>query len=990
MRPVVLASLLVVGCADGAGPCASGELCPGTRIVPLTATARTARVVDLDGDGREDFIGLTGAVLSVRPGRGDGAFGEPQLHALPAPGVGLIAGDFDGDDRQDVVTAAPARTVLVWLRADDVPRALDVGVALAPVAAGDVDGDGDDDLIARSDGAMHVLLGGPDGPELHDRLEIDDVGAVALGDLAGDGGLDVAVVRPIRAVVELLTVSSTGRLRRGDVVWRPDAPTDVAFADLDGDGALDLAASARLDRSVRVSLGDGAGGWRRHDVWPVDLEPLAVLPRRGPHGPELAVIGADAVTLTLIDPGTGVARLSALTRGSAADLVAVDLDGDGIDELLYGESQLHEIAGFAAERVWTAEYGRETGLMAQVDPGGDGTPELVAHEPQRGELVVHAIVDDGLVEQSRFPMGTLDGLRVIDQRLVWWVDGDLGLLELVEGALVEVATQAVDGRIRELVADPDDVYVATFDAVWRLPRADDGLGEPEQVFDSLEVTGITLAGPGDPWIAHANGVSRLQPDGPVTVSPLRSLRGATFVDIDGDHVDDLVGCRPEGVFAASGTDGGALRLAEIACTRVEACDLDADGAAELVVMRSSNASLSFNDSHAGVEVLAAEDGVWASRGGLVFGLQADRLALDCDDVSVWTGGGLGLAHARLRPGQALRETGPRTVQTNLLGDLDGDGDDELLGDDGERLLLARPDGHGYGSTRLLAQPGAALLVALAELDGQPGREILARVTAVDGAVSHDVWSLRGDDVVRTGVLDVAAWEVLGDFDGDGRDELIVHDEQGMFTLLRLDARGQTTALALDPALSEVNLIRAADMDRDGRADLLSLGQTEDSFVVDVLRSVGDGSFAPPLSWPVQLSSFSRGSLGVGDLDQDGALDLVYAGSFIAANILICPGNGHGGPSAPCRTIGWDAPHPSGTPIVGDFDHDGANDVVVTRQYEGKQAVQVLRGDATGDLVLTPPLVVPTSGSLRRARVADGDLWLILGSSEALLLTGEDP
>lgn len=232
-------------------------------------------------------------------------------------------------------------------------------------------------------------------------------------------------------------------------------------------------------------------------------------------------------------------------------------------------------------------------------------------------------------------------------------------------------------------------------------------------------------------------------------------------------------------------------------------------------------------------------------------------------------------------------------------------------------------------------------------------------------------------------LELTILDLFADFDGDGRDELLTRSRD-VPRILRVDARGAATLLASDPVATP-NILRAADMNRDGRADLL-LPVFEAGFPIDVRLSRGDGSFAPPHRWHLGLDSIGGNNLAVGDLDQNGTHDLAYVDARGAA-ILICPGNGHGGPAAACRRIAWDPDDSSvAQPVIGDFDGDGAPDLVIAASTG--PTLHLLRGDGAGRLVMAPKLPLSTAGPLRRARADIGALWLQLAPGRAVVLTAE--
>ena len=974
--------LLAISCVDAA-PCAD-DLCLVPHTIPLLVAPRTALPVDLDHDGLLDLVGLAGPALTVRLATTDPTRTPAALHALPDDGLGLVAADLDGDGRLDLATAVPTRGAIVWLPADAAPRTIDLDAAIRTLVAADLDRDGTADLIAgpRDDGGLHVLRGGPDGPMPLQVIPGGTASALAVGDLDADNLPDVLAAVPEAGAVQRHTADSTGRLTAAADVWRTSFPTAVALADLDADGALDIAAADPLERTVLVARRD------RADVWPLDLEPQTILPRRGPAGLDLAL--TDGATLTLLDPRTGRARVTAYTHDPATVLHAVDLDGDAIDELLFGESRLVEVPGFVAHRRWHDDTSI-IGPLLLLDLDGDGPRELVAHDRAADELVTFTIAHGAPTEHARVPAPAgLDGLRAIDRGdhhdLAWWADRSYGVYTFTEDTLTALTDRTLaEHYVVDLAGEADHLHVAAtrYDltatsVVLRVALTADPT--PEQVYTGPQITSLALAAADDLWIAHTAGVTRVHNSVAALVAPLRDLTGALVDDLDADGTLEIAGCRPDGPLLAGST---LTRLSDLPCTRIEACDLDADGAPELLAIR--DAGKQGLVPTAGLEILARTGTTWTSRGSLSLGPHADPLALACDDLSVWTGGDRGLARAELRPGPALRAARARSpAAPPLLGDLDGDARDELIAHDGHTLLLARASADAFAPVRPIAAPGPGQPVALAELDGTAGAEILARVTDLAGAVHHDIWTLHADTMARTGRLALADWELLADFDGDARDDLIVRAPDNTRALLHPDALGRFTPLPLE--LTDLELLRAADMDRDGRADLLTyLPDTDDTLRFTVLRSRGDG-FAPARLWPLRITRQDLRAVALGDLDADGSVDLAHFDP-VAQQLLVCPGDGHGGPAAPCRVIPWADQTSAVPPVIVDLDGDGARDLVLSRMATPTPVLQLLRGLTTGHIDPTEPLPVPIVGTLRRARLADGRTHpLLLGTGEAVLLT----
>jgi len=182
--------------------------------LPPGQLAGTILVADFDNDGRPDLTSWTGAVLR---NMGGGSFAPA---AVLFPDRPMAVGDFDGDGLTDLLVSgqngfAVAKNVGGFV----FQQGPSLGLGFVALAAGDVDGDGDIDLV----GAPRLIgYWGPGGPpSILNVWRNDGVGGFGYASSILDGS------------------------------WTPPL---VALVDVDEDGALDVV-------SRRVWINDGTGGF---------------------------------------------------------------------------------------------------------------------------------------------------------------------------------------------------------------------------------------------------------------------------------------------------------------------------------------------------------------------------------------------------------------------------------------------------------------------------------------------------------------------------------------------------------------------------------------------------------------------------------------------------------------------------------------------------------------------------------------------------------
>jgi hypothetical protein len=611
----------------------------------------------------------------------------------------------------------------------------------------------------------------------------------------------------------------------------------------------------------------------------------------------------------------------------ATSFLAADLDGDGLPDLALagpsGVARARLSAGGAGAPVEVALPFPAPDDFFVADLDGDGRAELVATD------------EDGIAV-VRFTVG---GMPQLVDELAWAggrlsagdTDGD-GAAELAwsEGGTGFFVTRLAGGALAApaLVAAPAGAII---DHVALADATGDGLADAVvALHDAVDArVGVMPAdaGGGGAFGAFASLASEAQ--------PVRELGAA---DVDGDGIAD----------AAFLVGGGRLEL--------RAGPPGASGSATVDVALMDTFRLVELDGWPGAEVVTVEGSALRVRSGLFAG--GGGVVGPAVDVGAWW--------------------------SLALADADGDGVADLLvadevgglarhaGGDGP---LGRPEpvGAAVAATGVAAGPcvgGAPDDVAVATTSGlalYAGRE--------GGGLAAPATTLIGGTSLR-GVA-------MGDVDGDGVCDLVAHTAADTWTVLGGDGQGGFAPRGSGAAAGAV-VVRAADVDGDGRDDLVGcgdgltlwrgqaaggLGAAEAvvgalpggascaDLVVRDLDGDGDADVAAATG-PGGVAVYENGggaalvargvvagvaaAVGFGDVDDDGVVDLVRVGAdevvvHRGLGALAYASGGGAGVAAPGVSV----------VLVEDLNGDGAADVVAGGGVGG--ALYTLYADGAGGL-----------------------------------------
>src|SRR6266852_3381655 len=240
---------------------------------------------DFNGDGKVDLAVAnycvdptdlnsclqSGSSVNVLLGNGDGTF-QPHVDYFTGTGsVSIVVGDFNHDGKQDIAVAnicsdascvASSISVLLGKGNGTFHPHVDYATGPAPlsIAAGDLNSDGNEDLVTAdfAQGTVSVLVGNGDGTFRHNVDYPTDTTpiAVAIADFNGDNKLDVASLNVLGNSVSVFPGIGDGTFPIHEAWGTGVLPVGVAVGDFNGDGRNDLAA-LNAGGTISVLLGNG-------------------------------------------------------------------------------------------------------------------------------------------------------------------------------------------------------------------------------------------------------------------------------------------------------------------------------------------------------------------------------------------------------------------------------------------------------------------------------------------------------------------------------------------------------------------------------------------------------------------------------------------------------------------------------------------------------------------------------------------------------------
>lgn len=376
-----------------------GSFTPGTRIEPpYFLSPSDVTTGDYNGDGFQDIAApLSGHLVIVMYGRGDGQFQEASHWSVQAGARSIVSSDLDSDGKIDLVNFQQASTnnSLISVLANlgnhkfRAPKAVLWG--LSQISAADFNGDGLLDFASsrRSDSgfvsSVEVNINSADGlgPDIGVPTP-RGLTQMTVGDFNGDGHKDAVSSHTgtDRRIAAYLG-NGTGTLSASVATSLSVSFENVIAGKFNGDSFDDVFVVDSSSRGYSM-LSNGDGTFTTAPNFPVTLQGSIVKLQKGDFNEDgkLDLIVSNGTVHLWLGDGTGQFARSMNPIPNLGDVVAGDFNEDGhLDLAGFDAGGIKGVLGlgngqFGQEFTMALQGSGERRSLVAADLDGDGSADL--------------------------------------------------------------------------------------------------------------------------------------------------------------------------------------------------------------------------------------------------------------------------------------------------------------------------------------------------------------------------------------------------------------------------------------------------------------------------------------------------------------------------------------------------------------------------------------------------------------------------------------
>ena len=696
-------------------------------------------------------------------------------------------------------------------------------------------------------------------------------------------------------------------------------PHGMAIADMNGDGRADVVVANTDGPSVSVLLGQTDGTLGSKTDFPLQDSPLVLVAGdfNGDAKIDVAVTAGNGVEVLLGNgDGTLGAPVTYPSTNAPVLLAVADFNHDGKLDLVTGGS-----------------CGNTCGFVSVLLGDGDGTF-------QAGTSISAGGVP------SAFTVSDLNG------------DGipDLALANMVTDSVVG----GTPGVVSILLGNGDGSFKTpvNYDSGTNIA----GIAAGDVTGDKVPDLIVTHFSNDDMTMMKGNGDGTFQPEQQSSTDTSLASAEVQLLDLNRDGKLDLVMSSVDnsGAVVLIGNGDGTFQSTESYETGPQpyffaTADVNGDGNTDLAVVDSQENYVTV--------LLGNGDGTFSPRKNLLSNAQSEVTSAvvgdfngdGTPDVVLLAPSGLavllGKGNGAFQPPISISLAQSGTLGQLAAGDFNRDGHLDLLVD-GTTFLAGEGDGTFAGPVQVNSDSNIRSFV-VGDFNGDGNLDLL---DVGNGFVESQPLQMllgNGDGTFQAPIrfwnlTSIPDKSVVGDFNHDGKlDAALTINPNGVAILLGNGSGGFASPM-IYPTGTLPNGLTAADVNGDGKLDIIATGAE-----IDVFLGNGDGTFPTPVDYAI--SGFPQ-QVGTGEFNGDGKLDIAvtgYAGGPGYLGILF--GNGDGTFQTP-HIVTDNAP--LGAPIVvTDLNHDGIDDAIVAAE--------------AGSLFLSAPIATVSPSILDFGSVATG-------------------